>query len=218
MTLPKCRRKPKSQSERGPSVTYGLISSDSCSGHAGLLKAQNHGHGVVAAITTAFDQHLLLSLRPEHFWVLVLQAVARHVNAHTDEPRAKFINHEGKETLNVYRDEWVGKLGASGPDWSGVVNEFSEQTDGKTIPGVAELLANDFSTTTPTERVAAQVTAMEMLQEFFDYTMMTSCGYPTTPPSRSRVPPRTGTDSGPRSKRSSARSAPRSLPTGGPPR
>lgn len=101
------------------------------------------------------------------------------------------------------------------------VRQRTLQTDGKTIPGVAELLANDFSTTTPTERVAAQVsqsvwlhgiwrpmagslvhprtescrnvhvltshfrlvasqvTAMEMLQEFFDYKMMTSCGYPT---------------------------------------
>eukprot|EP00035_Acanthoeca_spectabilis_P021878 m.440748 g.440748 ORF g.440748 m.440748 type:complete len:399 (-) comp18558_c0_seq1:1086-2282(-) len=154
-----------------------LISPDSCTEHPDLLEKQAHGHGFIAAVATAFDQHLPLSLRPEHFWLLVLQAVSRHVNANAEALRHKFVNHEGKETLEVRRDDF--SPGRVGLDWAGVVTEIGEQINGKTVPGVAEMVSTDFSTTTPIEQVAAQVTVMDMLQSFFEYKMSTCCGFPS---------------------------------------
>ena len=58
-----------------------LVCPDACSRHPGLLDSQRHTHGFIAAITTAFDEHRPLVLRPQHFWTLVLQAVAKHVNS-----------------------------------------------------------------------------------------------------------------------------------------
>ncbi len=57
----------------------GLICPDACSIHPGLLKNQTHAHGFISAVCLAFDRHLPLALRPEHFWELILQAVALHV-------------------------------------------------------------------------------------------------------------------------------------------
>jgi hypothetical protein len=76
----------------------------------------------------------------------------------------RFVNHEGKETLVVECDDFIAGPGAVGHDWAGVVAGFSRQIGEKTVPGVAELVDTDFSTTTPEERVAAQVTIMDMVQ------------------------------------------------------
>ena len=84
--------------------------------------------------------------------------------------------HAGKEELEIFRDDWAGKLGHPGLDWPGVVAEFSDQIDGKTVAGVAEMLATDFSSTTAIEATVAKVTVMDMLQEFFSYKMSTCCG------------------------------------------
>lgn len=149
-----------------------LVSPDARSTHSGLLERQPHGHGFISAVTTAFDLHLPLTLRPEHLWVLVLQGVARHVVANAEDLRKEFVSHEGKEQLKVHRHDVEWQTGCStrgaapeGLDWAGVVAEFSDQIAARTVPGVVELVDSDFSTTTPTERVVSQVTVMDMLQE-----------------------------------------------------
>lgn len=143
-----------------------LVSPDARSTHSGLLERQPHGHGFISAVTTAFDLHLPLTLRPEHLWVLVLQGVARHVVANAEDLRKEFVSHEGKEQLEVHRHDVEWQTGCStrgaapeGLDWAGVVAEFSDQN------GARWWTPRDFSTTTPTERVVSQVTMMDMLQE-----------------------------------------------------
>jgi hypothetical protein len=156
-----------------------LVAPDAYSAIDGVLERQSHGHGFIAAITTAFDNHLPLTLRPEHFWLLTLQAVARHVKDNAEELRDRFVAHDGKRELDIYRDDWGGGPGTEGYDWAGVVSEFATQIDAATVPGVAHLTATDFSSSTPEEVVAGKVVVMDMLQEFFAYTMHTRCGYPS---------------------------------------
>lgn len=45
-------------------------------------------------------------------------------------------------------------------------------------PEVSEWLQPDFSTTTKTDKVAACITIMASLQNYFSYTCMTRCGVP----------------------------------------
>jgi hypothetical protein len=153
-----------------------LVCPDACSQHPGLLDAQSHTHGFIAAIAFAFDEHRPLVLRPDHFWTLILQAVAKHVNSNAEKLRADFVNHKGKKVLEIVRDKF--RMDVVGNDWPGVVEEFSQQITNNVTPGTAELLAADFSTTTQAERVGGQVTVMNMLQEFFEYKIGTRCGFP----------------------------------------
>ena len=39
-----------------------------------------HEHGFIAAVTAAFRDHYPLSLKPQHFWLMITQAVAVHVS------------------------------------------------------------------------------------------------------------------------------------------
>ena len=41
-----------------------------------LMLAGGHHHGFIAAVTAAFANHCPLVLRPQHFWLLLAQAVA----------------------------------------------------------------------------------------------------------------------------------------------
>eukprot|EP00035_Acanthoeca_spectabilis_P007123 m.132691 g.132691 ORF g.132691 m.132691 type:complete len:236 (+) comp13808_c0_seq2:294-1001(+) len=147
--------------------------------HPEVLLNQVHGHGFISACCKAFDKHLPLSLRPEQLWILVLQGIARHVAANAEALRSQFISQDGQKELVVLRDEWAGRLGDAGLDWATVVAEFSGQIDENTVDGVAELIATDFSTTTPTEQVVGQVTAMDMMQQLFGYKVLTRCGFPS---------------------------------------
>eukprot|EP00035_Acanthoeca_spectabilis_P007122 m.132681 g.132681 ORF g.132681 m.132681 type:complete len:152 (+) comp13808_c0_seq1:872-1327(+) len=111
--------------------------------------------------------------------VRVLVRVAFNLRRGRAACRSQFISQDGQKELVVLRDEWAGRLGDAGLDWATVVAEFSGQIDENTVDGVAELIATDFSTTTPTEQVVGQVTAMDMMQQLFGYKVLTRCGFPS---------------------------------------
>eukprot|EP00051_Salpingoeca_urceolata_P032050 m.14085 g.14085 ORF g.14085 m.14085 type:complete len:373 (+) comp4726_c0_seq1:236-1354(+) len=138
--------------------------------------AGNIAHGFVQAGLTAFDGHHPFSFSADHVWLMVLQAVAQHVNANSDELRHNFVTFEGKETLVVHRDEFV--LGSPRNDWAGVAIEFGEQIAAKTVEGTVEMTDATFSTTSPVDFVASRVTLMDICQSFFEFRVMTCCGFP----------------------------------------
>lgn len=135
-------------------------------------------HGFIAAITQAWDDELPLALKPDHFWLLVLQAVAAHVTANAEELRSRFVTHAGQKVLRVHRDGWVGGPGTAGYDWAGVAAELTELVDANTVDGVVKMTATDFTTTTPVDVIAGKMTTMSALQKFFSYRMCTKCGFP----------------------------------------
>lgn len=153
-----------------------LACPDSHSSHSELLSRKPHRHGLLAAILIAFHNHLPLSLRPEHFWLLILQAVTKHVRQNSEHLRYSFVKHEGKEAIELIRDEF--KLGKRGNDWPGLVAEFAQEIEKRTVPGTFELVSANFSTTTAVELVASQIAIMDMLQDFFEYRFHTLCGFP----------------------------------------
>eukprot|EP01048_Picozoa_sp_COSAG05_P001824 COSAG05_NODE_65_length_22456_cov_17.448540_11_plen_955_part_00 len=153
-----------------------LVDPDAHSSHArGLLEGKCE-HGFIAAIITAFDGHYPLALRPEHIWTLIVQGVATHIRCHQEELQSRFVKHEGKQTLLISRDQFV--LGQSGNDWASVVAEFSEQLKSNTVAD-CKMLATEFSSTTVDESVCGQIVVMHLLDKFFDYEVLTCCGFPT---------------------------------------
>ncbi len=124
-----------------------LVCPDACSQHPGLVQDQKHRHGFLSAVCLAFDQHLPLVLRPEHFWVLILQAVATHVNDNAKKLRHQFVMHDKTAALTVNRDQF--QLHQCGNDWAGVVAEFAQQIGSHIVEGSG----------TSTGKVAARVSS-----------------------------------------------------------
>jgi hypothetical protein len=143
-----------------------------------MLK-NGHAHGFISAVTSAFKDHYPLALRPQHFFLLVAQGVATHVDLNSEEVRHNWVPHEGKKTLEVICDEFS----LDGPnDWASVVSgkedSFSQLIGKSTVPGVAEELAPAFSDTTPVEDIAQKIVVMDICKHYFDFKMSTCCGFP----------------------------------------
>ena len=132
---------------------------------------------VYTALHTAFAKHKSVTLSPDVIWLLISQGFARYVNAHAEELRPRLVSHAGKKELVVI----IGDNLLSGQaDWPGLIGEFASQIDQFTKGGIANIITADFSTTGPVERVASQVTLMESVKSYFDYTIITIvCGIPS---------------------------------------
>merc|ERR1719453_2441128 len=55
------------------------------------LLADYRSHGFIAAATAAFANHYPLSVRPQHFWLMILQGTAVHVRLNAEEVREKWV-------------------------------------------------------------------------------------------------------------------------------
>jgi hypothetical protein len=106
-----------------------------------------HENGFIAAATEAFANHYPLAVKPQHFWLMILQAIATHVEKEAEKVRSKWVAHEGKKDLTVCCDEFV--LGSLENDWASVVDGksdcFAVQIANNIVPGLAEELVPVFS-------------------------------------------------------------------------
>ncbi|MBR5763346.1 MAG: DUF4419 domain-containing protein [Bacteroidaceae bacterium] len=127
-------------------------------------------------IIDAYAKHQPITLSPDMIWLLICQGFSRYVNAHAEEMRPLLVNHSGKIDLTV---ETSDDLFSGKADWEKLMNDFSSQIEKNTKTDIAKTITADFSTTTPTERIASQVTLMESVKSYFDYTIIyIKCGIP----------------------------------------
>ena len=129
----------------------------------------------ITAVDLAFRHHLPLKLSPDAVWLCIAQGFAAHVSAHAEALRPRLVKHEGRLLLDVSADE----LAKGGPDndWPRQFARFSDALAahlGKT----RELLVADFTTTTPTAKVASEIVLMDAMSAFFEYKMTGLCGTP----------------------------------------
>lgn len=129
----------------------------------------------VAAINTAYDQHLPLVLSPDMIWLTLAQGLSRHVMENAEELRHQFVNFEGKEKIIVYEDYFV--KGSSDNNWAGTFGKFSDGISNY-IGKKRDLVVSNFSTTGPVERAASEIVLMEAMSKYFDYECHTMCGIP----------------------------------------
>ena len=128
------------------------------------------------AVHAAFYGHHPLVLSPDVIWLTIAQGLANHVDQNAEKLRSAFVNHEGKELINIERPDFV--KGSPHNDWAGVFPEFSAKIREKTVAGTTELIESDFTTTGPAERIVSHITLMDTVQHYFTYSMACGCGFP----------------------------------------
>ncbi|KAL7574166.1 hypothetical protein ACA910_014845 [Epithemia clementina (nom. ined.)] len=191
--LPELKNKPvKSRLDLIAALQYGLTIealSDTVNGiHAGSRAELVHvgSDGFIMALMTAFAQHLPLILSPDHIWILISYAFAKHVDENAEQLRKIFVNHEGKKRLLVQTpDEFsISNLkdpdtGASSVEWETfVLPEFSKQIRDHIGEKTHDAIASNFSTTTLAAKAAHEITLMSAMQNYFSFGMNTACGIP----------------------------------------
>jgi hypothetical protein len=122
----------------------------------------------------SFDRHVGFALNPGHLFLLICQQVALHVNQHPEELRDRFVHHEGKKELTLMVPAYPTKQ-----EWTGIIKDFQSQIQENTVADTYELFnQRDFTCSSEIEQIAGDVCLMDLCQEFFSYTMITSCGIP----------------------------------------
>lgn len=149
---------------------------EACSSYRGKLVECVCFHPLIAAMDLAFSDHRPLILSPDMIWLLIAQGFANHVNANSSELRPRLVQHSGKATITVRRDDFV--KGSLENPWQDVLAEFSSQIRHHIGDPTHELLLPKFSTTGPVERAAAEVTLLDAMKSFFSFEFATACGIP----------------------------------------
>ena len=132
--------------------------------------------GVCSFITgaiMAWSEHYPFRIRVEHIWLLILQAVAIHVDQNAEKLRSKYVEHEGKVTLKI---DIPGV--PSREEWQSVIETFVEMMDKNTVKDTCQLFECDFSGSTMIETVATKATIMDVCKNYFHYHCRTKCGFP----------------------------------------
>jgi hypothetical protein len=140
------------------------------------LHSSTGAHGFMEAAHHAYDCHLPLTIRPDHVWMLVVQAVAKSLETAGEQHRDAFVAHQGQQYIEIRRDGFI--KGNPLNDWAGCFAEFSSLMEKFIHPNAYKVLRADFSTTQGTERAAADVAFMDAMKKYFSYGMRTCCGIP----------------------------------------
>ena len=125
----------------------------------------------------AYADHRPLVLSPDMVWLIISQGFSRYVNAHTEEMRNLLVFHEGKMELVVNSNNNI--LLPTG-DWELLLKDFSTCIAMNTKGELADLMTANFTTTGITERIASQVSLMDVVKKYFIYTnIAAACGIPS---------------------------------------
>jgi hypothetical protein len=132
-------------------------------------------HGFVGAVHVAYALHLPLVMSPDHIWLLIAQGLAQHIRLDPEAWRPQVTSDSGKRVLTVH-DNGLAR-NAPGNRWNRVFQLFVQQLESES-PEVTRLLTPSFSTTGPTERLAYAVAAMDALEPYYAFRVVTICGIP----------------------------------------
>ena len=128
-------------------------------------------------VIKAYANHQSITLSPDMIWLLISQGFSRYVNSHAEQLRPLLVSHSGKAELEV---ESFKDLLKEKADWGILIDGFASKIGQYTKDDIAETITSDFTTTGPSERIASQITLMESLKTYFDYSIVyAGCGIPT---------------------------------------
>ena len=132
---------------------------------------------VFQMLLKAWCQHRPVVLSPDAIWLVICQQVSHCINEKPEDYRALLVNHDGKQLLQVQTGE---DLRSGEADWPALIAEFTSQIGKYTNGDLATTLVADFSTTGVDERIASEVTLMDVVKPYFDYEIVWAvCGIPS---------------------------------------
>lgn len=134
-------------------------------------------HPFFDGMYTAYSEHRPFVLSPDMIWLLICQGFSHHINNNAADLRDMFVNFQGKKSLVVKLEE--RKKLNNIATWEAVIPQFVEQVSENTSKELITNLTPTFSTTTPIERIATQITALESMHAYFEYIVIrVMCGIP----------------------------------------
>ncbi|KIA94961.1 hypothetical protein OC25_08150 [Pedobacter kyungheensis] len=134
-------------------------------------------HPFLTGLFNAYKDHRPVVLSPDMIWLLISQGFARHIDQNREALRSKLVDFEGKKVLTVIANNI--KLGDPNSNWEALFPQFNQQISTFTGKKFVKNLTADFSTTTPTTKIASEITLMDGMKSYFVYqVIIVGCGIP----------------------------------------
>jgi len=143
--------------------------------HSGLEIVSCPNNGLIQTIQECYDNHRPLILTPDIIWLAICQGVSIHINEHYDSLKNVIFVKNKPDKLVIRNDS----LEYSGNHWIELIESFSVETKKYTKSDFYSFFVSDFSTTTPIEKAAYQITLLESYKKAFEYVGETGCGIPS---------------------------------------
>lgn len=127
-------------------------------------------------MVNAFADHRPIILSPDMIWLVLCQAFSHHIKLNHKKYRSRIVRHKGFKTLKIIT---TSDLLSEAADWESVFYDFFTEIDNNTKNGIASVIESNFSTTGINERIASQITLMDITKQFFRFeAFYMICGIP----------------------------------------
>ena len=126
----------------------------------------------------AHSNHYPIRIKPDHIWLLIVQAFSNHVNANAEELRNLFVNFSGQKTLAVnYPLSDISQVGKK--DLESFSEQINEQIKEYIGDELIDTLTPNFTTTDHDSTIICKISIMGAFKKYFKYEMhLCGCGVP----------------------------------------
>jgi hypothetical protein len=133
-------------------------------------------HPFVATLHYGFAQHRPVIISPDMIWLMILQGLSKYVRDNEDFFQSSFLNSKEKKKFIIYRDKFI--KGRDDNNMQSVIKEIIDEFDKELKPEIKPFLKKQFSTTTPKDFAAFQISMMNELNPYYEFVEATLCGIP----------------------------------------
>lgn len=140
----------------------------------------NFGHcPMLYGLYMCYGCHESISLSPDDFWLMIIQSFSLYVYRNSEQLRDKFVNFEGKKSLEIILLETYMK-DLTKEKYEKCFDTFNEQISLYIGKELLDILQSDFSTSGFLEKTVSKIGIMTALQNYFEYTICCiGCGFPS---------------------------------------
>jgi hypothetical protein len=132
-------------------------------------------NGLIQTLQECYDNHRPLVLTPDIIWLAICQGVSLHINENYDSLKNVIFTENKPDTIKVRNDS----LEYSSVHWKDLIDSIANRTKQYTKKDYFSFFVSDFSTTTPVEKTAYQITLLESYKKGFKYVGDSGCGIPS---------------------------------------
>ncbi|KAF8803981.1 hypothetical protein BYT27DRAFT_7225465 [Phlegmacium glaucopus] len=126
-------------------------------------------------LSVIYKPHILLTIdlmvRPDDVWIAILGQFNFYVNAHAEELRSHFVQHEGKKELIVKAEGTRYTV-----DFGALAYQMKPDPRESYLK---EWILPDFTTSTSNDTIICSVLMMSTMKTYFSYTFDLACGIPS---------------------------------------
>lgn len=127
----------------------------------------------ILAAHEAYDHHLPIEISPDSIWLCLLQGFSQYINQQPETYRNKFVQHIGKETINISGDEYV--LNSKTNNWATIVPQIQQQLINHVGINIYNIFCSPMSTSDSYDTTVALAALSKTTNTYFNYTMETNC-------------------------------------------